>query len=142
MYSRSLVFAQFFLIGMMVVYSRGILTSWLGLSILTAGILFGLWTIRYNQLGNFNIRPELKEGCELITTGPYRFVRHPMYTSVLLITLALAVATPIYLEWSSFILLATVLALKSVREERLWCEGSAAYKEYMKETKRFIPFIF
>ena len=142
MYSRSLVFAQFFLIGMMVIFSRGILNSWVALTILALGILFGLWTIRYNQLGNFNIRPELKEGCVLITTGPYRFVRHPMYTSVLLISLSLAVATPTYLEWSSLMLLGVVLALKSVREERLWCEGSAQYQAYMKNTKSFIPFLF
>jgi len=142
MYSRSLVFAQFFLIGMMVLFSRGILNSWFALTILVAGVLFGLWTIRYNELGNFNIRPELKEGCSLITTGPYRFVRHPMYTSVLVMSLALAVGTPSYLEWSSFILLAVILALKSVREERLWCEGSAEYKAYMQKTKSFIPFLF
>ena len=142
MYSRSLVFTQFFLIGMMVIYSRGILTSWLALSLFVLGIFFGLWTIRYNRLGNFNIRPELKDGCELITTGPYRFVRHPMYTSVLLMTLAMAIATPIYMQWSSFLLLMLVLALKSVREERLWCEGSKVYKEYMKGTKRFVPFIY
>ena len=142
MYSRSLVMAQFFLIGIMVVFSEGIFISWLALGIVAVGILFGLWTISYNRLGNFNIRPELKEGCELITTGPYQFVRHPMYTSVLLITLALAVATPSYLEWSSFLLLVMVLALKSVREERLWCEESMAYKAYMKESKSFIPFLF
>ena len=142
MYSRSLVFTQFFLIGIMVIFSRGILSSWLALSILLFGILFGFWTIRHNRLGNFNIRPELKEGCALITTGPYHFVRHPMYTSVLLIALAMAVATPIYMQWSSFVLLVLVLALKSIREERLWCEGSEVYKEYMQNTKRFIPFIY
>ena len=142
MYSRSLVFAQFSLIGLMVIYSRGILSSWTAMTILLAGVLFGLWAIRHNRGGNFNIRPDLKEGCELITTGPYRFVRHPMYTSVMLMMLALAVATPIYLEWSSLALLIGVLALKAVREERLWCEGSAEYKVYMKKTKRFIPFIY
>jgi len=142
MYSRSLVFAQFSLIGLMVIYSRGILSSWTGITILLAGVLFGLWAIRHNRGGNFNIRPDLKEGCELITTGPYRFVRHPMYTSVMLMTLALAVAAPIYMEWSSLALLIVVLALKAVREERLWCEGSEEYKVYMKKTKRFIPFIY
>jgi len=142
MYSRSLVFSQFFIIGIMVVFSQGIFNSWLALAILLVGLLFGLWTISYNRLGNFNIRPELKEGCVLITTGPYRFVRHPMYTSVLLISLALAIGTPTYMEWSSLILLGVVLALKSVREERLWCTESSAYKAYMKETKSFIPFLF
>ncbi len=142
MYSRSLVFAQFSLIGLMVVYSQGVFSSWIGITMLLSGVLFGLWAIKHNRRDNFNIRPDLKEGCELITTGPYRFVRHPMYTSVMLMTLGLAVATPIYLEWSSFLLLIFVLALKAVREERLWCEGSEAYKAYMKKTKRFIPFIY
>ncbi len=142
MYSRSLVFAQFSLMGLMVIYSRGIPSSWIAMAILLAGALFGLWAIRHNRVDNFNIRPDLKEGCELITTGPYRFVRHPMYTSVILMTLALAVATPIYMEWSSLALLIVVLALKAVREERLWCEGSEEYKAYMKKTKRFIPFIY
>ena len=142
MYSRSLVFAQFSLIGLMVVYSRGIFSSWAGIALLLLGALFGLWAIRHNRGDNFHIRPDLKEGCELITTGPYRFVRHPMYTSVMLMTLALAVAAPIYMEWSSLALLIVVLALKAVREERLWCEGSEEYKVYMKKTKRFIPFIY
>jgi len=142
MYSRSLVFAQFFLIGLMALFSRGIFSSWLGMSVLLFGVLFGVWTIQYNRLGNFNIRPELKEGCALITTGPYRLVRHPMYTSVLLMSLGLAISTPIYLEWSSFLLLILVLALKAVREEYLWCEENAAYREYMDNSKRFIPFIY
>ena len=142
MYSKSLVFAQFFLIGIMAVSSQGILSSWPGLSILAVGVLFGLWTINYNKLGNFNIRPELKDGCALVTTGPYRLVRHPMYTSVLLMTLGMVVSTPNYLEISSFVLLMMVLALKAVREERLWCVENAAYRDYMKETKRFIPFLY
>jgi len=142
MYSRSLVFAQFFLIALMAVYSRGIFSSWLGLSVLLAGVLFGLWAMNYNKLGNFNIRPELKAGCYLVTTGPYRFVRHPMYTSVMLMTLGMALSTPTYMEWSSFVLLMLVLALKAVREERLWCADNESYKAYMKESKRFIPFIY
>jgi len=142
MYSRSLVFAQFFLIGMMAVGSRGILSSWMGLGLLLTGAFFGLWAMRYNRLGNFNIRPELKDGCQLVTTGPYRLVRHPMYTSVMLMTLGMAVSTPTYMEWSSFVLLMLVLALKAVREERLWCEENEAYRSYMKKSKRFIPFIY
>ncbi len=142
MYSRSLVFAQFFLIGLMALYSHGIFSSIVGMSILLVGAAFGLWAIMYNRLGNFNIRPELKDGCQLITTGPYKFVRHPMYTSVMLITFGMAVSTPIYLEWSSFLLLIFVLALKAIREERLWCEGSEMYRVYRKRTKRFIPFVY
>ena len=48
-----------------------------------AAVAVLVWTSRYNRLGNFNILPEIKEGCELIQTGTYHFVRHPMYTLVL-----------------------------------------------------------
>lgn len=142
MYSRVLVFAQFFLVGLMAFLSAGIFHSFFGLLILGIGVLFGVWAIMHNRLGNFNIRPELKEGCSLVMSGPYRLVRHPMYTSVMLISLAMAVGTPIVLEWGSFILLMIVLALKAEREERLWCIGNAEYVLYRKETKRFVPFIY
>ena len=142
MYSRSLVFAQFFLIALMFLLSKGIFTSLAGLFIMLLGIAVGVWAILHNRLGNFNIRPEMKEGCALVMSGPYRFVRHPMYTSVLLITLALAVATPTLIEWVSLALLGTVLALKANREERLWCADNAMYEVYKQRSKRFIPFIY
>lgn len=56
-----------------------------------------------------------------------------MYTSVMLMTLALAIALPVYIEWSSFSLLVFVLALKAIREERFWCEGSGAYDVYYEK---------
>ena len=142
MYSRTLVFAQFFLIGIMVIFSRGILNSWLALVILALGTGVGVWAVLHNRMGNFNIRPEMKEGCSLVMSGPYKFVRHPMYTSVLLITLAMAVGTPTLVEWVSLALLVTVLALKANREEMLWCVDNTMYEVYKQRSKRFIPFIY
>lgn len=142
MYSRALVFAQFFLIGLMALFSRGIFSSCLGLGVLIVGVLIGLWAVMHNRVGNFNIRPDLKEGCALIMSGPYKHLRHPMYTSVMLITLGMAIATPTFLEWTAFIFLTAVLALKADREEKLWCEGNEAYADYSARTKRFIPFIY
>jgi len=78
----------------------------------------------------------------LVLSGPYRLVRHPMYTSVMLISAAMAIGTPSLLEWGGFIFLTMVLALKANREERLWCAGNEEYERYMKETKRFVPFIY
>ncbi|MCJ7765759.1 MAG: isoprenylcysteine carboxylmethyltransferase family protein [Thiovulaceae bacterium] len=142
MYSRALVFAQFSLIGLMALYSSEIFHSISAMAVLALGICFGIWAIMHNRLGNFNIRPELKEGCALVMSGPYRLVRHPMYTSVMLIALAMAIGTPILLEWISFLFLTMVLAVKAEREERLWCVENSAYESYMKETKRFLPYIY
>ncbi len=142
MYSRALVFAQFFLIGLMAVLSSDLLFSRAGLTITVSGAVFGIWTTRYNTIGNFNIRPELKEGCALVMHGPYRLVRHPMYTSVMLMTLGMAIGTPIVLEWISFVLLIVILILKANREEELWSCHDEAYEAYKTRTKRFIPFIY
>ncbi len=142
MYSRVLVFAQFFLIGLIAFYSSGTFHSISAIAVLALGICFGIWAILHNRLGNFNIRPELKEGCTLVMSGPYRLVRHPMYTSVILITLAMAIGTPTPLEWTGFIFLTVVLALKAKREERLWCVENSVYESYVKGTKRFLPFIY
>jgi len=142
MYSRSLVFAQFFLIGLMAVLSSDLLCSPAGLTVTVSGAVFGIWTTRYNTLGNFNIRPELKEGCTLVMHGPYRMVRHPMYTSVILMALGMAIGTPIILEWISLVMLTLVLILKANREEALWSCHDEAYEAYKRRTKRFIPFIY
>ncbi len=56
----------------------------LTLFLLATAIVLGVWTLGHNRLGNFNIRPELRSGARLVTGGPYRWIRHPMYMSVLL----------------------------------------------------------
>jgi protein-S-isoprenylcysteine O-methyltransferase Ste14 len=62
----------------------------------------------------------------LVTTGPYRWIRHPMYTSVLLGAGALAL----------------VLLMKSILEERWMREQHAAYAAYTLHSKRFLPWLF
>lgn len=99
------------------------------------------WTVFHNRFGNFNIVPEIKEDCILITTGPYRYIRHPMYTSVMLI------GTGVVLYWFSFwkigvlALLIAVFYFKARREEGFWSEKTEEYSAYRKKSRMFIPFI-
>jgi protein-S-isoprenylcysteine O-methyltransferase Ste14 len=80
---------------------------------------------------------------QLVTVGPYRFIRHPLYTSLLLL------AWGTYLKQVNLVsILLTIIAslaliLTAAYEERenLLTFGDA-YASYMKNTKRFIPFIF
>jgi len=140
-YPKLLVLFQFGLIGLMVLFSHGVLSSVLGISIFILGLIIGLWAIGHNKRDNFHIQPNLKEGCKLITTGAYRYIRHPMYTSVITMMFAVLISTPTLLEFLLFLALIVVLILKAKREEILWCGHDEAYIEYKNNTKLFIPYI-
>jgi protein-S-isoprenylcysteine O-methyltransferase Ste14 len=140
-YPKFLVLLQFGLIGLMILFSHGVLSSMIGVLVFLTGLVIGLWAIDHNKRDNFNIQPKLKEGCQLITTGAYNYIRHPMYTSVILMMLGVLVSTPTLLELFLFIILITVLVLKAKREEKLWCGHNKEYILYQRRTKLFIPYI-
>jgi len=141
-YPQLLVLLQFGIIGVMVfITARSPSFSWIGVSILLLGIGIGIWAIQHNQPENFNIVPELKEGCCLVTTGIYRYIRHPMYTSVILMLLGVALLSHSPLSWLLWAVLIVVLYLKASREEKLWMAHDPCYVEYREKTKYFIPYI-
>lgn len=140
-YSYFLVSLQFILIAILLM-THGLQTpNTFALLIFLLGCGFGLYTVRHNKLGNFNITPEIKENASLITTGAYRYIRHPMYFSVLVMMLGVVVSKPTLLSFVIYVLLVVTLFLKAQKEETLWMEQSSEYKTYMQQTKRIIPFI-
>ena len=141
LYPKTLVFLQFSIIGLMVLLSKGFFSSILGVAIFIVGAIVGLWALTHNQLGNFNIQPKLREGSKLITTGIYALVRHPMYTSVIVMMLGFLVSTVSKIEIFLWLMLIIVLLLKAKKEESLWLEHDEAYESYKKSTKLFIPYI-
>jgi protein-S-isoprenylcysteine O-methyltransferase Ste14 len=139
--SRLLVALQFGLIAVMVLRTD---PSRLGLAfvaLIAAGLAIGLWAISANRPGNFNIRPEPKEGGSLVTAGPYRFIRHPMYLAVLVVMAAFVVAGDAA-QGLLWVLLAIVLAAKAVREERGLVLVHPGYAAYRRNTRAIIPFVF
>lgn len=140
-YPKLLIILQFGLAGLMFLFSRGFFTSAYALPLFIMGLGFGFWALNHNKLGNFNIQPKLKEGSELVTTGIYRFIRHPMYTSVIIMMFAVFVGTPTLAESLLFLALVVVLVLKATREESLWMAHDDAYDAYRKRSKLFIPYI-
>jgi protein-S-isoprenylcysteine O-methyltransferase Ste14 len=107
----------------------------------TAVVLMA-WTLLHNRLGNFNIRPLPKTYGSLVTSGPYRWIRHPMYTAVLLGGAALALMADPAPGWAVWACLALVLYVKSTFEERWMREQHPAYRDYATQSKRFVPLIF
>jgi protein-S-isoprenylcysteine O-methyltransferase Ste14 len=93
-------------------------------------------------LGNFNIRPLPRAGGQLIQHGPYRWIRHPMYSALLLAGLAAARVAGDVETWLVLVALAVVLVIKANVEERGMTERYPAYSEYRQRTRRFVPGLY
>lgn len=114
-----------------------------GSGVLTGtSVALAAWTLIHNRPGNFNIRPMPKSWGTLITSGPYRHIRHPMYTAVLLGGAALASLSTDLPGWLAWTALAGVLWLKSSFEERWMREQHPGYGAYAKTSNRFVPWLF
>jgi protein-S-isoprenylcysteine O-methyltransferase Ste14 len=116
----------------------GLSSWWLWL----ASVALGLWTLSTNHPGNFNIRPEPKAQGHLVTTGPYRWVRHPMYGSVLLLA---AGASAWLMNLTGAVLwlaLLGVLIAKAYLEERWLVQRYPQYAEYQRSTWRLVPGVY
>jgi len=103
------------------------------------GALLGLWALSCNRPGNFNIRPTPREGGQLVQWGPYRWIRHPMYTAVIACGLACAWAASSLWGWPGLAALVAVLATKASFEERWMLAGHPEYAAYRTRTWRFLP---
>jgi protein-S-isoprenylcysteine O-methyltransferase Ste14 len=140
MTSRLLVAMQFALMAIVVARASPANASPAGVVLLAASAFVGLWALASNRPGNFNIRPEPKEGGRLVTHGPYRWVRHPMYLAVLLFTAAFATAGDAW-QWAALAALAAVLFAKARREERGMALAHPGYADYRARTRAIVPFI-
>ncbi len=115
----------------------------LGLVLLLAGSMLRRHCFR--TLGRYftgNVRVQADQ--PVIQDGPYRFVRHPSYTGGMLMYLGAGLALT---NWLSVLILvgmggATYAYRVHVEEQALISSLSHPYRDYMRRTKRFIPFVF
>jgi len=141
MKGRLLVAAQFALIAWLIWPLTPQVWSPLALALLVFSILLGVWTLLHNRPGNFNIRPEPKASGRLVTGGPYRYMRHPMYSALLLFAAAEVAAYADAWKLITWLLLAAVLLGKTVLEERGLREKHADYAAYARRVRRFVPWV-
>jgi protein-S-isoprenylcysteine O-methyltransferase Ste14 len=122
-------------------FSRGqfpVLTLLLAL----AGGAVGLWALWANRPGNFNIRPLPRAGGQLVESGPYRWIRHPMYTGVLACGGAAAWSVPTLWSGLALVALGVVLLTKARLEERWMLQVHPDYASYQARTWRLLPGIY
>lgn len=115
-----------------------------------AGIVIfaaGLWVFRrsHKDLGrNWSVTLEIREKHKLITGGLYRFIRHPMYASFLLIALAQAFLLPNWIAGlSGLVGFAALFFMRVNVEEGMMLDTfGEEYRDYSRQTKRIIPYIY
>jgi protein-S-isoprenylcysteine O-methyltransferase Ste14 len=113
-----------------------------GLGICLLGLALAIWS--RNTLGrNWSSVVTLKKEHELVERGPYRFVRHPIYSAILLMSTGTAVAFGRLGCWLGLLLLFWGFWLKLRQEEALLTRNfPAEYPGYMKRVKALVPYVF
>ena len=116
---------------------------YVGIVLMLAGIMFRQWAIWV--LGRFfSTRVRIVSDHRIVMEGPYRFLRHPSYTGMLMILLGLGLASR---TWLGTIIIVALFSLVIgyriiVEENALKAEFGQEYLEYAKKTKRLFPFLF
>ena len=112
-----------------------------GLALVLAGLLFAVWA-RAHLGSNWSGTVTLKEGHELVRSGPYAMVRHPIYTGLLAALLGSAVMKGEVRSLIALALIAVALLVKLRLEERWMVERFGEdYRRYQREVKGLIPFV-
>lgn len=115
------------------------ITFWVGAAITLAGLLFCVWA-RVTLGRNWSRSVTIKEGHELIVTGPYRLVRHPIYSGLFLGFLGTTLAIGQVRAVVAFGLVAISLWLKLRLEEKWMREQfGAKYEAYSGRVKALVP---
>ncbi len=136
---RLLVSCQFLLIAFLLYTTSWVDISWPALLLFCAAVLLACWSFWVMRPGTFNIRPVLKDGAQLVTTGPYVYARNPMYSSVLLAASGSLVINCSGWRGVAFVLLAGILFVKIIIEEEKLAAQFVDYAVYRDSTGRFIP---
>lgn len=113
-----------------------------GTACVVVGVAIAIWS--RSVLGsNWSGLVRITEGQELVTRGPYRLVRHPIYSGMLLAAGGVALALGDIAGLAGFALIFVSLLRKALVEELLLAsEFGEPYAAYMRRTKRLIPFVF
>lgn len=114
------------------------LVSWL---FLAASLALAVAGFRYLRVAG-SPEGDIEETTQLVTTGPYRWIRHPLYCSLLLMGVGAFLKALSFIGGLLFVFLAIfVYATAKVEERENLDRFGPGYQEYMAQTKMFIPYV-
>ena len=112
---------------------------WTGVGLAVAGGALIVWAFR-NLGKNLTDTVVTRRDHTLVTTGPYRWIRHPFYVAVALSTVGNALAAANWFLLAGGIAVFTLLAARTrIEEEQLANRFDGAYRAYLERTGRFLP---
>ncbi len=124
--------------------SLGAVPLWLTLlaqALVLCGYFVVFQVLRANTFASATIQVEA--GQRVISDGPYRIVRHPMYSGIVLMVLFAPLALGSYVALPISLLLIPVLVFRLVNEEKMLRQELAGYAEYCRRTRfRLVPFVY
>ena len=121
----------------------GRMFAFVGVFLFVAGLLLRWWAII--TLGRFfTVDVTIEKDHELVERGPFRVVRHPSYTGVLLAFVGFALSLH---NWAALLIMllpifAAFIRRMNVEEDALSRALGSRYADYMRRTKRLVPFVY
>lgn len=118
------------------------LVFWIGITVMLAGLAFRWYAIR--SLGKFFTRSvATRAGQYVVEAGPYRLIRHPSYSGALLMFLGMGIAMT---NWAALLAIMAGAAIGygyrvHVEEQALCADLGEPYRDYMRRTRRFVPYL-
>jgi protein-S-isoprenylcysteine O-methyltransferase Ste14 len=106
-----------------------------------AAVGLSVWARRSFQKGAFRVTAAPGSG-SIIRRGPYRFIRHPMYSAALLFVWAAVVSHLSVLTLAIGVAVTAVVIARVVAEERLLGAQYPEYQAYVRSTKALVPYVF
>jgi protein-S-isoprenylcysteine O-methyltransferase Ste14 len=117
------------------------LLLWFGYSIFILGVIIAL--IAAIHLGkNLTPLPRPKDNAELIQHGLYRFVRHPIYFGVIVLSFGWGLIQQSTLIWLYVVIIAIFFDIKSRKEEQWLVERFSTYADYQGRVRKLIPWVY
>ena len=142
--SGAMFLAVFIVAGLNFRFGWFVLPMWVSVA---AGAVFLLAYLMYAEVLRENEylsrTVAVQEDQQVIDTGLYGMVRHPMYTSTVLLFLAMPLILGCLFSFAIMLIYIPIIVLRIKNEEKVLAEGLKGYTEYMKKVKyRLIPFIW
>jgi protein-S-isoprenylcysteine O-methyltransferase Ste14 len=141
-----LFFALFLIIGFDVRYQWSqtpFVVKLLGITFVTPSLILFFLVMRENTYLSRIVEIEKERGHKVITSGPYGFVRHPLYVGVIILVLAMPLALGSLYAVIPAVLLDGLLVVRTYLEDKMLHEELPGYKEYAKKTRyRLLPSVW